>query len=382
MALTLGNFIGFETGGLEEVEGLASSPAVDDAYPRTGRYCLECSSGDDRVYIKAFVNGTDQGDFYVAGFAFRTPDATPSTTSTIFVATDSVYQWHWFLRLTTTGYLEIQDNTLSNFTATTTQLQDNTWYYIEISWEKQNLDGQMDIYIDGVSELAITTADLDDGGALAYYGFGFTTTYIDTYFDDFYCYSGASSGATNMQGIYTRVIGPFANTEEDATDQGTTLTVGTWADTSEVPFNDSNYAGYDGNDDQGHTRFDEGRLENTQDAYKQFFTLGLKWISRNDYDGTKTPMYMRYGWEQLGSDWMFNESVTPTKAFVNYEIISAGDSSDDWMSLGHDNAGTGNDVRMSACVGMKLIRQYPNAILSLADISPVRQNSYGGPFSV
>ncbi len=379
MALTLHNFIGFETGGLEEASATSGSPAVNTTFPRTGRYYLKLAptGSSDQYDIDAFLEGTDQGDYYVLGFAYR---AEAVTTQSILEARDTGGSVIWTLKLTSGNYLRITDQASTDFTATTTQLVTDNWYYIEISWESTGANDQMDVYLDGSSELAITTADLDTGTALGTYRFGITGPII--YIDDFYCYSGASSGATNMLGASTRVLGAFCNTAEDATDQGTTLGSGTWANTSIVPISTITFGQYSGDNDQGHTRLDEGQWPNILEADKFYATVAQKFLWHNIYASTKTPMYCRWGYELSGSDVMSNVSVTPTKSWVTYQHINAADNGEDWLNIGADNGGTKNDVSMAACLVFVLITTEVQVLGNISQFDPVPQNSYGGPFSV
>lgn len=382
MALILHNFIGFETGGLEEAVSTGGTPEIDTAFPRTGRYALKNHGASDTYFVDPFLEGTDQGDYYVLGFGFRIDNI--GAQQNIFQAQDGAAGNLWILRITTGGYLEIYDNATSTFTSTTTVLSADTWYYIEIGWESTGTNDSMTIRLNGVTELVIATGDFNSGGTFTYYVF-LAGASAAQWYDDFYCYSGASSGSTNMLGPKTRVIGAYANTLEDSTDQGTTLSNSTlWSSTSAIPFDTAAYAEYEGNSDQGHTRLDEGSMLGwLLDYHMSTLWKGTKFIWYNKYDGTKTPMYCRYGAYLGASDLMSNMSITPTKSWATYMTISElliPSAATHYACIGADNGGTGNDVQMAVCVVTALV--VPNVGGTITNYDPRSQNSYGGPFSV
>ncbi len=195
MALTLNNFIGFESGGTEEALAVAGTPNVQEFNVRTGDYSLAMFSADE--YDVAIITGGSSdggGGAYILGFAFRTAGA-PGSASVLHEARDDAGALLWSIERQADGDLVARDSvgTQIGSTATDPATNDGAWYYFEVYWEHAD-PGQFDLHIAGVSEIT-GTGDLTAGGTItedaAFYRFTETAT-LSYNIEDVYCLSGAA----------------------------------------------------------------------------------------------------------------------------------------------------------------------------------------------
>ncbi len=263
MALTLNQFIGFETGGLEEATSTAGTPEATEAtVVRSGIRSLKMDGVNDNYSFNPLGIVASGGTGNILGFAFYTTDKTPSGTRQFVRMADDVDALILNIQLETNGDVVLLDNTGSN-TAINDPFTINQWHYIELFWEHSD-SGSWELFVDGTSVGSGSSRDMSGGGTLDECSF-FDIGQGIQYFDDVYWLSGATSISDRLGGSsiseMPEVFG-YQNTAEDATDQGDTLDNGTWALVSETPLNEgtSNDAFYDVGSAQkdGHTVTDEG----------------------------------------------------------------------------------------------------------------------------
>ncbi len=238
MALTLNNFVGFETGGLEEAESTSGSPLIQTTVVRTGTYALQCAvGGSDKFRVGAFDGGpSDAGDKYIVGFAFRTNDVTPSTGHNIVIAESSGGFRQMSLKLVaTTGDLELRNNPDSVVGTATAPLTVDTWHYIEIYWENTT-SGVAEVFIDDVQVISVSAIDFFGGDLFRYSFIGGVGSDGDDFFDDIYMQSGATA-ASDRLGSAAEVIS-YRSSKSSVTpdDGGGDLDVGTWLAAQTIPF--------------------------------------------------------------------------------------------------------------------------------------------------
>ncbi len=134
MALTLNNFIGFETVGFEEVKGITLSPTITTLSSRTGSQSLSISGASSdltAVLVSAQAsNVTDGGAQYIFGFAFKYR-TNPSSSDPIFQVRDSDDAIELSIELDASGQLVLIDAG-STTLDTSFVLQREAWHYIEV----------------------------------------------------------------------------------------------------------------------------------------------------------------------------------------------------------------------------------------------------------
>ncbi len=296
MALTLNNFVGFETGGLEEASSITDSPIIVTDPVRTGIYALSVSGvGAERFNISPFESVADAGDDQIVGFAVLFPDSTPGVESGFFTAYEGgtggtqLFQ----LSLETDGDLRV-DFIAGGSETVGTPFADNKYFYIEIKWD--HLDsGAFDLHINEVSKISVSGKDMSGGGTFDTYSL--ETNVMTALYDDFYCMSGAT-GTGDFLGKDAEVLGAYQNTAEDATDQGDALEAGTWAITGDTPgVDDGTPAQYTSTAKDGHTICDEGTRSGPNAAGEGTGTIkGGKWVHRLQRgNGGGTTHSSRYG---------------------------------------------------------------------------------------
>lgn len=379
MALILNNFIGFETGGLEELVSVSGSPTVSSLVVRTGRYSCAIEGAGERVEINAFEESSDAGDDYILGFAFNSADASPDNFQNIFRAKDTLGTTIWVLKISTTG-LRLSDNLGTNFDGST-PLSDDTWHYIEIRWQDL-ASGEFDLFLDGSSEISVTGADLTTGTALDRYWLEDSAGTIN-YYDDFYCYSGAT-GTSDFLGPGVEVLGAFQNTVEDATDQGSTLDQGTWTLVGHTPLVDEGFgdsAAYTSNSaETGFTICDEGDRDGP-DGLITGTSKGAKWTHRLARgSGSGTIHKSRAGKNTTVED----TTVTLSTAFASKVTIK--ESTTHMPNVNTDSFAQGflkeTGGRNIFCAEMWafLLHVQPALPATLEDAGMPTLNVYAGPF--
>lgn len=378
---TLNNFVGFETGGLEEASA-SGAPSVQAAIVRTGSYALDY--GAQGYEIAPFESVSDAGDDQILGFAVYFTDLSPGSLRSFLIAQeDSGVQKAWALYIDTNGDLGISPDTgaaqtiLAPFT-------ENTWHYIEILWQHL-ASGTMDVFIDGSAAASqFTGLDLTNGGTFDAYEFGTGGGSPSEYLDDFYCMSGAT-GTGDFLGPRTEVLGAYQNTAEDATDQGSALNNGTWADVGTTPFVDGTQADYQQNGAiEGYTICDEGLREGPAGDAPGTIT-GAKYIQRMARTNGSSPTTLDKSFGNSGDGVTSEDSASVlTVAFANFFEVSeaAGvvptNSENFAFGMGQTGSG-GRDVlahEMLAC----LLHTQPALSTTLADLNFPDQNYYLGPF--
>lgn len=244
---TLNNFIGFETGGVEEAIATSATLMGVFATPaRTGDYGIriDASGGFDQYDIAIVAGGSNNaGDDRLVGFAART-DMVPDTR--LFEAHDDSGNLLWALESGSGGTIVARDANNSTI-GTSTAVLGFYWTFIEVRWQHVTSNGKFDLYMDGNSEINSETAVMSVGGTIsadtAYYRLTFLTG-VGGYWhiDDFYAYSGASGtecflGDNRVIAAQTDCTGPDPVA---CGGEGSILGVGVWENTDE----DSPYDGF------------------------------------------------------------------------------------------------------------------------------------------
>lgn len=239
MAVTINNFVGFETGGLEEASAINGAPSIQSFPVRSGAFALKMDLSLDQFQISPFESVADQGDHQIFGFAFR-KSLTPFNATTFFLAleggTNSVLS---FEIQTGDGDLRILDaNDALIGSAISAPFQNGEWHFIECRWE-HSASGRIRVLIDGVEKLLATGQDLTDGGTFDTYGLQLIGAPLtDLFYDDFYCMSGSTADSDVLGDTE---IFKYQSVKASVTpdDGGKALDSGAWDDAGETPLVDN-----------------------------------------------------------------------------------------------------------------------------------------------
>lgn len=304
---TINNFIGWETGGLEEADGteIGSAVSVNTSNPTAqfGTFRLQIDSGiGNFISWKLIQQGTtDQGNSYIYGFYFQTNNINP-TTNYILVDIEDTSGGGGIdiaLNLEINGNLTLRNTTNNIIGTATNPFVNDTWFLIELFFQRSN-SGNASVFIDGVEVINVINQDFQESdidtvdevtlGSSTLIG-GAEKVFID----GFYFLSGANS-STERLGDF-EVVGPYQNTIEDATDIGDTLDSGTWSNVGETPVNDTNTARYSVTAAKtGGTTTDEGnRSGPNNDARIDTIEAGKYIYKLRRGSGSGTDHFIRFG---------------------------------------------------------------------------------------
>ena len=313
MALTIDDIVACAFQGVQEFEATSGAPTVVSAPSgfNSTYACLLDASGeyvqlDDR---QNFNIVGDPSSPYLCTFRIRIADTTPAS-PILFLEADEGGVDLWTLTLESDGDILVSFIGGGNETITA-PLSDATTHKIDIYWEMVD-SGRFTMYIDDSEELNVTGKDMSNTGGAGFSHYRFMWASSDTYVSEMVLKSEASSISDRPASTYG-IEGPYANTAEDATDQGDALDIGTWANVSEIPVNESNDGQYTGDPKAGHMRTDEGSLSGPNNALTAYAAKWLWWAERGG--GGATTHTMRFG--------VF---TSPSTESYNTYVISLGTS--------------------------------------------------------
>lgn len=356
---TLLEFVGFETGGFEEVDALSGSPTIETTIVNTGAYSAKMAAASDVVEF-IFVSSTvvDQ----VMGFAVYFDDTTPSSEyGFAFYRENTPFDRPFELFLETGGDLRVDFAAGASSSETvTTPFTQGQWHYIEVHWQWQD-SGNFVLDIDGANEINVSGKDMK-GAASTHrkYEFGRPAS-GNMYIDDIYAYETATE--TDFLGGNTEVLGLYQNTVEDGTDQGDALSQNRWDDAGDLPFvdeSDGNSAGYTGGAAGGHTLADDAdsnaRPGPDGDPNVTGTIIAARWQYRMDRgNGGSTIHSIVYGHNGDTATEVVGLSTNPTNFF---KILEASDAkvptSGESFALGMDKGSGAREVYMKECGGCLL----------------------------
>lgn len=328
----LDDFDGLETGGLEEAEGTTNSPTNSGVCTaRSGNYFLRM--GDDASADSYDFPANGASNSMLFGIAVRFADTTPASDIDFIKLFNGLATPENTVRfrLKTSGNVDIIDVNNSSVGTITTPFTNGTWHFLETEIPVFNGTASLNMYIDDVSAISLTSKDFlgTSGGGQGVLNFvratGSVTTGETICFDDYYSLGSASSISDRLTSSFY-IPRTFQNTDEDATDLGNTLDSGTWANAGETPINDTNHAVYSTSNVTGGTTTDSPstRLGLTGSDITFSSIKGAKFLHRlKRGGGGGTTHYKRYG---NSGDGMTDTSISLTTSFVNYTTISTSTS--------------------------------------------------------
>lgn len=253
------NFMNFAAQTLEVFSGTNGTPSISSAQAQNGSYSCLLDDSADSVQVSHRHSGeSDQSLYKFCEFWIYFTDVTPATLSNFFRnASTVVANADFSLELETDGDLAWRDGNNTVQATVTAPFTDNQWHRIRWNYLENATTGVFKLWID--ESLVINLTGQDTQGSDSYSNFNFygLASSEDYYIDAIYYGSGGAGDLSDFLQNPT-FLGPFNNTAEDATDQGSTLDSGQWSDASEVPLSDTNFARYTTANAGGHTRTDEG----------------------------------------------------------------------------------------------------------------------------
>jgi len=234
-------------------------------------------AGEEFWFSDVDSGEVSQGDWLGYDFWINFQDKVPSSLETLLSVHGSVASTDdWNLRIDTDSDLEVYDSTQTLLGTVTDPFTVDDWHRIQIQYQ-QLASGAFKMWVDKQLVVDETGKDLAGSADWPTGAWYLNNRGIQFTWDGFYHLSGGSGNLSDFIDD-PDFLGPFQNTAEDATDQGTPLDTGAWNDTGEMPFNDSNVGIYTGGSAKaGHTRFDEGArlgpgaFPGTVYAYKGIF---------------------------------------------------------------------------------------------------------------
>jgi len=327
--LTVNNFWGAETEGLEEVSATSGTVAANTANARTGRaaYAVTGASGA-WVILNAFESVADAGGGggaagYAVGFGFKA--SVDSGASTLLASVRDGTNLMFRLSITSTGGLRVNDAN-NTFVAGSTGVDvvDSTYHYIEF-WFQDSATGACEVFVDGTSVISSTGNDFNTGTAAAdilLYG----TSATAVYFDDIYFISGASdSGACqgDAEVIQYRINNGALSPSESAGDSSDS---GGWNNSAEVPFSDTLQTVYSSSaaESGGNGTTRTGEIGPYSDTNITGDIVAMKGVWRMARDGGGgTDHFGRFGrfWSGTATS-LDTPDLNPSTAMANYMYVS------------------------------------------------------------
>ena len=235
---TINDFVGFETGGLEETSAFTGAPFVQTLVPRPGSgiHSVLIDKAED-ISFTPFSVVADAGNDYVIGFGFRF-NTDPLVNSEFFRLLEDTSVFFSLVLVTSSLDLLIRDANDATIRTVTAPLTVSDWHFVEVYIQHQ-ASGTVEVFIDGVSQGIDTAQDLTDGGTFDTVTFRHdadTTQFIAI--DDFYTLSGASSSADR---IGDAQVFKYQSAKASATpdDGGDNLDTGTWDLAGQTPLDNS-----------------------------------------------------------------------------------------------------------------------------------------------
>ena len=195
MALTVNNFWGGETGGLEEFSATVGNPDGTEAVVvRSGDRSLKMDGASSQsADLPLFNEVADAGDDHIFGVAFRLAVGTTPSSRVFFINAQEGANAILSIGLATDGSIELVDDSGTTLdTIGSGSISIDTWYFLEVHFQHVTSGGTWEWFLDGVSQGSGTNGDFSAGGTLDTFNFaGNSTLDVSLYFDDFYWLSGA-----------------------------------------------------------------------------------------------------------------------------------------------------------------------------------------------
>lgn len=238
MALTINNFWGGETGGLEEFSASGTPIDITTSPVESGTYALELGTGG-YAQMSPFESVADAANGYIIGFKFYS-ETSGNGEFTILELSDTTGIFLELQVQTGGGVLlfDAEGSTVRNYGTIFTA---DTWHQVELYFEHSS-SGSAELFLDGVSKGSDSGQDFTDGGTFDLVQFGSGTTTWIRYFDNCYFLSGATSASDRLGPV--EVYSYRSSLNSATPDTGGALNSGTWLGAQTIPFSASVGAEY------------------------------------------------------------------------------------------------------------------------------------------
>ena len=242
-ALTLNNFVGFETNGLDEALSSAGTVSFTNAAAsvHSGDFAIDSHGINDEYDIAIITGGsTDSDNDFIVGFWIRIVNKAPSTEGPFFLIFDDSSNLLLEIQVELDDDIRLEDANSDTVCTVTDPFTLDTYHLFELRWQ-HSASAAIDVHIDGSSVCSETAQDLTDGGAIGpdaalYRIIGIGSYFYD--FDDFYAYSGGT-GTGDFLGdaeVFRYQNRTNSTTNDDDCNAFTnTLDAGVWQDLGETP---------------------------------------------------------------------------------------------------------------------------------------------------
>ncbi len=241
MALTINDFSGAETKGLEETSAIESTVTVNIFTERSGTYAYKLDSAPSAIEFAPFATVSDAGNDYVVGFGFTITDVTPTVTVRFFSLREGTAEF-LALELQTNTSILIKDANDSTIRTITPSLVANTYSFFEVYFQHQ-ASGIVEVFVDGVSEGSDASQDLTDGGTFDTVLFEIPESSPQAFIDDYYLLSGATA-ASDRLGDCEVFKYQSAKASQTPDDGGANTSAGNWSNAGETPLSTTNTIEY------------------------------------------------------------------------------------------------------------------------------------------
>lgn len=201
------NLCGWETGNTNEAASVGGTYSVQNSIARNSGYALRTNTSTTGYHrFRGLAATGDSAAFslstvYARVYVYIATLPSAGEYQLLGVQTSSAAMGAAVF-ITSDGKLYVHDATFVTYSPGATVLSLNTWYRIEIKVVRGNGTGTCDVLLDGVSELALTGLNTDQGVNFGQVCVGqdpaFLTSFSgtpDVYFDDLVISSSAYPGA-------------------------------------------------------------------------------------------------------------------------------------------------------------------------------------------
>lgn len=391
MALTLNEFLGFETGGLEEASATSGTPdATETVIVRSGARSLAMNATADQYDFDPLAHVSSGGTGNVLGFAFYTTDKTPASNTTIVVIGDSTDADVLNLVLETDGDIVVNDNT--GATTINDPLTENAWNYIELFWNHVD-SGSWELFVNGTSVGSASSRDMSGGGTLNLCSLRGTATGT-FYYDDIYWLTGATAASDRLGDaeVFKYQSVKASATPDTSALADTVLQAGTWDKAGETPLaaTATNPEYTDTGAGVVYTDATNGSPEGPKNDARidgDSNIKGMKGISNmKRAGGGGTDHFIHMGNDGgAASDLLKSADLDPTTAFVNYFLFTESTTvmpkSTEYCAIGFEQSNAQDYECQEQWVMLLHVPTDP-ALTKLSDSSFSNQNYYHGPFEI
>lgn len=247
MALTLNQFIGVETGGLEEFPTTAGTPTASTAQVRSGAFSVLINASGETVSFDPLQLVASGGTGTIIGFGVWPDSLDPIGDLPMVRFAESGGQvMTLFFQEPDATTIELRNQFNGVVDTFPNSLVAGQWNYVEFFFE--HLDSaSYELFVDGVSKGSGSGADFNRGGAFNNVTFSNTgDTTVITYYDDIYVLTGATAASDRLGDTLGVEVFKYqsAKASNVPDDGGGNLDVGNWGDSGETPLNEANVAVY------------------------------------------------------------------------------------------------------------------------------------------